>query len=454
MKKLFLFAISALLLSGAPQIRADDAELKAYMSSVYKDYVLTASHPPEWVTGRPLPDYDGFLIENIPTNIPGVTVTGHFDIRWGTQKSVFDDPFPNSVARAVIPSEILAALESGSATSAQLDQIIPKEGCGQLWMECAEFKRTPIQISNHQGLLIEYAREKVFDPDMNALVDPKGPSEFNIYFAPNKDRTSFYIRFDLRLTRTSEEWANQREEWFLPGTGDWVGKFSFSNTLLAPIYQEVLPDVLAFLESMKFRHLSELDEDAGIKRVYEGAVRTSQRQAFWARLYLKLTYPPDWEVREIESIPATREQAVGRLIATVTESGSASLAGEPEQLFIVLQGMDYSDKNFLGTTDPLVGMILPGAERLSSEPVEIESFGYLAKTQTKFINGTGKTYVNTYTGKDETGADLKVRTYTAGGQTTVANFIYVADAADFDRALPAIEEMVETAGFNLFNPIQ
>ncbi len=450
--------LMSLALTEPPYARAEDGDWVTTVSPAFEDYVFTASHPPEWKIGGRYPSHKGFLLSDLSTtdsslDALGVTASAYVNTRWEKQEKLFWHPFPSAVQqqKVEIPSEIMAALTAGTATGEQLAQIIPKTGCGD-GRKCVEFERTPFRVSHHAGLLIERAPSEVFDSKLNSMVTPKGSDGFGLFFAPNEELMGLRIEVDIRLhcpdiTRNC------------PDLGDLTSLYPVNNTLLASIYQELRPDFMKFLESAKFQHISEVSKNAEFEIIHVGSIRTTTapRKEFWANLSFELTHPSDWDVRTIEATPADSERSTGRLIEAATAPNDAASVGEPEDLFIVVSGLELDGSyDFLATTEPLVGQFMPEFERISSESVEAGGMSYLAKNNQHrpyFTHETGQTYVNTYIGKGESGEDLKIRTYTAGSQTTVMNFIFVADAADFDRVLPAVEKMVDSVSINLTNPV-
>lgn len=434
---------------GAHRANADQDDWIPYMSPANDEYVFTASLPPGWELENSQRGSVGFWNPDIPTSIAGRSATVRINITWAEIPSGFGSPFATSINANELPLETSMKIISGGLTSQQLDEIIPEEGCGDVVKLCKQFSRSPIEISDFKGLMIENAPHEVYDPQLMAMVAPEGPSRFVIFFAPNIDHIALRIDFSMMIPYCVDTFVLCPE---IDGVREGYG---FANSLQSAVYQSVLPDVMKFLSTAQFQHYLNLDDTTSVKLVYETGIRTTQRQDFWSKLLLELTYPANWQVKELVADPATADKMAGRLVATVTRPDDELSVGEPETLFVFLEGMGWdNERDFLATTEPLVRLFLDEFEIVSSEAVDIEGgFKYLASRRRGYSSGTVKTYVNTYVGKDRHGADLKIRTYMAGGQTTVANFIFVADAADFDRVLPAIEGMVETTRFNLQTPI-
>ena len=275
--------LSLLLLAGAHQARATETDWQTYVSAAYEDYILTASLPPGWKAGSPRPYLIVFTIEALPTAITDMTTTARIDIslvrfRWEGVMPFIGVPFATTIHMNDMPPEIIDALNSGTATSVQLDRIIPTEGCGWLGKNgCVEFKRSPIQVSGSDGIIIEYARFKVFDPGENAEADPKSPSEFAAYFNPFAGEMGLNIRLMLTVDRAFE------------GTNNAANRHS--NTVNELPYREILPTVMKILESVKLQHVSEFDKNVAYDVVYQDSIHIVQRRAYEATGSFTIFYP-------------------------------------------------------------------------------------------------------------------------------------------------------------------
>ena len=112
----------------------------------------------------------------------------------------------------------------------------------------------------------------------------------------------------------------------------------------------------------------------------------------------------------------------------------------------------YWPVDYLATTDPIVQTLIQNPRKISAESAKIDGLHSLASKKSRLARGTLLSYINTYVGESEDGARLKIRTYTAGGLTMVANVIFVADEADFDGTLPVIEKMIDSLYVSIFEP--
>ena len=439
--------LSLLLFAGAHQARATETEWQTYVSPAHAGYILTASYPPEWKINEFLPTQVRFIMAGLPTTIPGITAEAEFNIQWADLhwehiSSFIPRPFAARTDINDVPPKILEALKSGTATSDQLDRIIPIERCGRFDERgCVDFKRTSIHISDNDGILIEFAEKKVFDADEKTMVDPTHPTKLAAYFTPYSGNIALRIAFTLALETTPEGWGHYTNR--------------YRNTALVPIYEELLPTVMRFLESVKFQPLSDFDKNVVFNVLYKNSIHIAQRYDYEATGSFKITHPSDWEVQKLEATPPIARVGEGRLVVSFTGPDDLSSTGEPEYLIVDLRGMSnppYEPADFLATTDPIVQTLMQNPQKISAESAEIEGFRRFASMRSTYITGTKQTYINTYVGKSEDGARLKIRTYTAGGQSMAANIIFVADEEDFDGTLPVIEKMIDSLSVSLFEP--
>ncbi len=450
-----------LFLGMANHARAAEDNWVKFVSAAHDGYVFSFSHPPGWKITDRLPHSIDVTAGGLATSISGITAKAKLTINWrlldwNKMLSVVHGPFASRVNIKDVPPDIMNALMAGRATSAQLDRIIPKEGCGWLratgLYSCVAFERSPFRLANIPGLLFEYSRSKVYNVDEKIISEPINPSEFSIFFAPVDGKIGLRLLFLINL-ELNHLW---------PADGNVTDpnlrklfEYSYRNSALAPIYAELSPVFLQALRSATLRHVSKLNKDIVVREVYKSqSIRISERRDYHAISSFSLRIPSNWQRRKPEFSAADESNERGRLQVQFAAPTGTSALGDPERILVVLDGMPVgplSPDDFLATTDLLAEKLTSEFTKLKTDVAELDGFGF-AKLRSTYITGTGKVYLSTYTGKDRAGNELKFRIYTAGGQTMVAHFVYLGDAVDYDALLPTVETMVKSLEVNFFSP--
>ncbi len=229
-------------------------------------------------------------------------------------------------------------------------------------------------------------------------------------------------------------------------------ELSFSASTPA-LFKKYAPVFERIEKSLKVTPVSALDPSR-ISHVYKSPeIRISQRRDYYLDTFFSLELPPGWSAFEAAVEPATVKREGGLL---VVEAGPDALS-EDLSFMVVVQGMPVTaltGSDYLATADRVIGALMP--EHSPGEAVETSAapspFHCQALRKQRHGEGTRKTYVKTYTGKDRDGRPLKARVYTLGGMTMVCNLVYIDAPATFDKYLPLIDGIVKSFKSSEYSP--
>lgn len=396
-----VFIFVALCASAAPAW-GQEKGWKSRVSPVHYGYVLTLSYPPDWIAGHGNYSSEIFAPDSVHKYFYG-----------GSSLYIGWRKLPKDTSKLIVQGKPTHALWS-------CRRYYPKHGC-------KVFDQTPKRLLGREAHFLEYSPTKLFDKKIKRAVVPKGPTI-----------RDYGVLIDGRI---------------------WL-QVSFRTTIHgAPgvaIYKKLLPAVQKIIATMKFRPASELGPDVVVRAIYRTAsVRLSDRRDYHVDGDFSLLLPSNWSAKKPSVKRAGGGTERGHLIVAFEgPTGGASKARRAE-LIVALQGMPVrplSRNEFLATAEEHVRALAPKFTKTGTKTMDLSSTSSLARLRPKHSTSTGKTYVSTFTGKSASGRDLTIRTYTAGGLTVVANFIYVADSADFKKWLPQVEALVNSITISVRSP--
>lgn len=429
------------------------------ITSENQGYVMQFSHPPEWVVKDELPSAIRVKITDIPTGIPDITAKASVNLYWQTLEwdkmtTLLWWPLVDRVSIDELPSDIMASLRSGSTTSDQLDAMINQSNsCGGFnGDECVMFERSAIALPNAEGMQVEYALHEVLDVASGQIVQPDGPMRTVFYFSPFKDDMAMRVDIDLTLD-IAHLWPSNGQ--FTDQSLKKLFEYQYKNSGISVAYEHIRNDLRELVESIIFQPVSELDPDIAVSSIYESSrIQISRRRDYTATASFSVHLPADWEITEIQNAPADANYETGSLITMMTLPSSLSVTGSPGAIYLILSGMPVMSLNpddYFATAARWADQLSPDYEILGSEMTDLNGHGF-AKLVSTYITGTNRSLKTTYSGQDVNGNNVKFNIYTTGGQTMVANMIFLADPEDFDVLLPEMDKVASSLVINFFTP--
>jgi hypothetical protein len=226
-------------------------------------------------------------------------------------------------------------------------------------------------------------------------------------------------------------------------------------------YKAFYPMADKIIQSLKVKPVSSLGADVVVWKPYTSRrITLSRRRDYRAQCDFEINMPSNWVAKEISFQPAKGPKEEGNMAVNFLAPEDRASDSYRERVTVICEGLPIGPlafNDYMGTAEKHVAAIMPKHEKVKTEilsfPEPNASVGSFANLPLRRAESTkGKTLINVYSGKDEKGRDLKIKTYTAGGLTIALNLVYAAESKDFDKFIPLVQEMMESLKISAFSP--